>query len=96
MAELDHRQRGAALVERLIRSCRDDAGAYSRRVTQDCFLTLIVKRGEGYAADLNRSNIYRWESGRRLPPRELLLALGRTLKVPGSEMDRMLCLAGCD
>ena len=84
MAELDTDNGAAALVERLIRSYRDDARPNGRRPTQDGLLALMVERGEGYAADLDRSNISRWESGMRLPPREFLLALGRTLKVPGS------------
>ena len=56
----------------------------------------MVERGEEFAADLDRSNISRWESGARLAPREFLVSFGRALKMPESEMDRMLVLAGYD
>ena len=84
----------AVLVGRLIRSYRDDVRLNGRRLSQDGLLTLMVERGEGYAADLDRSNVSRWESGARLPPREFLVAFGRSLRLPESELDRMLALAG--
>ncbi len=92
-----HRDDGAAvLVGRLIRSYRVDAGSNGRRLTQEGLIDLMVERGEGYAADLDRSSISRWESGGRLAPREFLVALGRSLDVPKPEMDRLLGLAGYD
>ena len=54
----------------------------------------MVERGEDYAVDLDRLSISRWENGSRLAPREFLVAFGRSLRVPKSEMDRMLSLAG--
>ena len=92
-----HRDDGAAiLVGRLIRSYRDDARRNGRRLSQEGLLDLMVERGEEYASDMDRSSVSRWESGTRLAPREFLVAFGRSLRVPGPEMDRMLSLAGYD
>ena len=92
-----HRDDSAAvLVGRLIRSYRDDVRSNGRRLSQEGLLDLMVERGEEYAADLDRSSVSRWESGARLAPRAFLVALGRALKVPRPEMDRMLSLAGYD
>ena len=90
-----HRDDSAAvLVGRLIRSYRDDARRKGRRLSQEGLLDLMVERGEEYAGDLDRSSVSRWESGTRLAPREFLVAFGRSLRVPESELDRMLSLAG--
>ena len=86
----------AILVGRLIRSYRDDLRRNGRRLSQEGLLDLMVERGEEYAANLDRSSLSRWESGARLAPREFLISFGRSLRVPGSEMDRMLSLAGYD
>ena len=94
MGELHNDHSAAILVGRLIRSYRDDARSEGRRLSQEGLLNLMVERGEEYAADLDRSNISRWESGARLAPREFLAALGRTLNLPKPEVDRMLSLAG--
>ena len=96
MAGSDTDDGAAVLVGRLIRSYRDDVRLNGRRLSQDGLLTLMVERGEGYAADLDRSNVSRWESGARLPPREFLVAFGRSLRLPEPEMDRMLVVAGYD
>ena len=93
--EESHRDDSAAvLVGRLIRSYRDDGRSRGRRLSQDGLLDLMVERGEGYAADWDRSSVSRWESGARLAPREFLVALGRSLNMPKPETDRMLSLAG--
>ena len=94
MGELHNDHSAAILVGRLIRSYRDDARSEGRRLSQEGLLNLMVERGEEYAADLDRSNVSRWESGARLAPREFLVALGRTLNLPKPEVDRMLSLAG--
>ena len=84
----------AILVGRLVRSYRDEARRNGRRLSQEGLLDLMAERGEGYAADLDRSSLSRWESGARLAPREFLVALGRSLNVPKPEIDRLLSLAG--
>ena len=92
-----HRDASAAvLIGRLIRSYRDDARRHGQRLSQDGLLDLMVERGEEYAANLDRSSVSRWESGERLAPREFVVAFGRSLRVPGQEVDRMLSLAGYD
>ena len=94
MAGFDRDDSAAILLGRLIRSYRDDVRRNGRRLTQEGLLDLMVERGEEFAADLDRSNISRWESGARLAPREFLVAFGRALKMAEPEMDRMLTLAG--
>ena len=94
MAEFDRDDSGAVLVGRLIRSYRDDGRRNGRRLTQDGLLDLMVERGEESAAYWDRSMISNWERGVRHPPREFLVAFGRALDVPQTEMDRMLILAG--
>ena len=84
------------LIGRLIRSYRDDVRRKGRRLSQDGLIDLMIERGEEYATSLDRSSISRWEGGARPAPREFLVAFGRTLDIPKSEMDRMLGLAGYD
>ena len=96
MADFHRDDSAAILVGRLIRSYRDDARRDGRRLSQEGLLDLMAERGEEYAADLDRSSVSRWESGARLAPREFLVAFGRSLRVPGPEIDRMLSLAGYD
>ena len=84
------------LVGRLIRSYRDDVRRKGRRLSQDGLIDLMIERGEEYAISLDRSSISRWEGGARPAPREFLVAFGRTLDIPKSEMDGMLGLAGYD
>ena len=84
------------LLGRLIRSYRDDARREGGRLSQDGLINLMIERGEEYAISLDCSSVSRWEVGARPAPREFLVAFGRTLDIPKSEMDRMLGLAGYD
>ena len=54
----------AILVGRLIRSYRNDVRSNGKRLSQDGLLYLMLERGEEFAADLDRSSVSRWESGR--------------------------------
>ena len=94
MEESRKNDSAAILVGRLIRSYRNDVRINGKRLSQDGLLDLMVDRGEEYAGELDRSNVSRWESGARLPPRKFLVAFGRSLNVPKPEMDRILSLAG--
>ncbi len=94
MADFDRDDSAAVLVGRLIRSYRDDVRRNGRRLTQEGLLDLMVERGEDSAAYWDRSMISNWERGARHPPREFLVAFGRALDVPQTEVDRMLILAG--
>ena len=96
MVDSDRDDSAAILIGRLIRSYRDDVRRNGRRLSQEGLLDLMVERGEAVAADLDRSSIGHWERGTRLPPRKFLVAFGRALKMPKSEMDRMLSFAGYD
>ena len=96
MEDIHKEDSAAVLVGRLIRSYRDDVRRRGRRLSQEGLLDLMVERGEEYAANLDRSSVSRWESGTRLAPREFLVSLGRSLRLPGPEMDRILNLAGYD
>ena len=86
----------AVLVGRLIRSYRAGGRRNGKRLSQDGLLDLMVESGEEYASNLDRSSISHRERGTRVAPREFLVALGRTLKVPKGEMDSLLVLAGYD
>ncbi len=94
MADNDRNKSAAVLVGRLIRSYRSDAHRNGRGLSQEGLLDLMVERGEGYAASLDRSSISHYERGTRLAPREFLEAFGRALDVPEREIDLMLALAG--
>ncbi len=94
MAESDRDDSGAVLVGRLIRSYRGEVRRNGRRLTQEGLLDLMVEQGEDSAAYWDRSMISNWERGARHPPREFLVAFGRVLDVPQTEMDHMLTLAG--
>ena len=96
MVGSDRDDSAAILIGRLIRSYRDDVRRNGRRLSQEGLLDLMVERGEAVTADLDRSTIGHWERGTRLPPRKFLVAFGRALKMPKSEMDRMLSFAGYD
>ena len=86
----------AVLVGVIIRSYRYDLRNNGRRLSQDGFLDLMVKQGEEYAVDLDRSTLSRWETGKNMAPREFLEALGRTCEIPQDVMDRLMNLAGYD
>ena len=86
----------AMLVGRLIRSYRNDATRNGRRLSQDGLVDLMIERGEGAAANLDRSSISRYERGVRLAPKEFLLAFGRAFDIPQGEMNRILSCAGYD
>ena len=94
MTESDRNDSGAVLVGRLIRSYRDEARRNGRRLTQEGLLDLMVELGDESAASWDRSMISNWERGVRHPPREFLVAFGRALEVPQTELDRMLIIAG--
>ena len=94
MAESDRDDSAALLVGRLIRSYRDDARRNGRRLTQEGLLALMVEKGEDSAAYWDRSMISNWERGVRHSPREFLVAFGRALNVPQSEIDHIMALAG--
>ena len=94
MAESDRDDSATLLVGRLIRSYRDDSRRNGRRLTQEGLLALMVEKGEDLAAYWDRSMISNWERGVRHPPREFLVAFGRALNVPQSEIDHIMALAG--
>ena len=85
---------GDALVGRLIRSYRLDIKRNGRDLSQDGLIDLMIERGQTYAIKVNRSNVSRWETGDRSPPREFLIAFGLALNIPRSDINRMLALAG--
>ena len=82
------------LVGKLIKSYREATEPKGRRLSQDGLIDLMSECGEEYATGLDRSSISRWESGRRTAPREFLVAFGRALNIPKSEMDGILDIAG--
>ena len=94
MAESDRDDSATLLVGRLIRSYRDDSRRNGRHLTQEGLLALMVEKGEDSAAYWDRSMISNWERGVRHPPREFLVAFGRALNVPQSEIDHIMALAG--
>lgn len=83
----------AILVGRLIRSYRADRVHKGKRLTQ-AGLAELMSEISPYYDGFDHANISRWENGRALPTRAALIIAMRAMRLPDSEMDGILELAG--
>ena len=85
----------AVLVGRLIRLYREGMEVEGKKnISQDDLLDLVAQVDRQYGEGYNRSSVSRWETGKRLAPREFIVAFGKALGLSEQEVDEMLALAG--
>ena len=89
--------RAAVRVGRLIRLYREDIKVDGKKkLSQTGLLERVGQVDRRYAEGYDRSSLGHWERGKRLAPREFIVAFGKAIDLSDQEVNVMLGLAGYD